>query len=205
MGSLFAFPPAADSLPFARRALDRNLRERGGLVNERGKLQKMRADLEAELGAVGQAEQERDALLVRDAQSLVDRLRNGAETTLASFGLRARGIDEKIAASWHQAKVVVLAIEAIDRELVNIEAKITELDELARFLVKDTTLEAMAGEFEDYATACENLRVSMVRLSAVSRFLKPPTHDYLPGASRLAIIAPDFGNDSETCHRRGAA
>jgi hypothetical protein len=193
MGSLFAFPPAADSdLPFARRALDRNRRERGALVNERGKLQKMRADLEARFGAVGQAEQERDALLVRDAQSLVDRLRNGAETTLANFGLKARSVDEKISASVHRAKVAQLAIDAIDRELVNIEAKMAELDELSRFLVNDTILEATASEFADYRTACENLRDSIVRLSALSRVLKPPTHDFVHGANRIAVIAPDF-------------
>jgi hypothetical protein len=134
MGAILPFLSGADTdLPFARKALDRNRGERAGLVNERRKLQTMRADLEAKLGTVDEAEAERDALLARDAQSLIDRLRNGVETTLASFGLRARTIDEKIHASLHQAKVVVLAIDAIDRELANIEAKIAELDDSPNF------------------------------------------------------------------------
>jgi hypothetical protein len=50
----------------------------------------------------------------------------------------------------------------------------------------------MASELADYATACESLRGSIVRLTAVSRFLKPTSHDYMPGADRIAVVAPDF-------------
>ena len=76
MGALIPFLSGADTdLPFARRALDRCQAERAGLKGEVAKLKAMRADLEPKLGVIDQAEHEVDALLNRDAQSLIDRMR----------------------------------------------------------------------------------------------------------------------------------
>jgi hypothetical protein len=193
VSSIFSFPAGADSdLPPQRRALARNSAERAGLIAEDTRLEAMLEKLAAKLGVVDDAERERDDLLNRDAQSLLDKLRDGRDAVLSSFGLRARALDEKIAATRHQAAIVEKTIVAIGVERELIAERIAELDELAEFLVKDSILEATASELVDYTTACEHLRGSMVFLMAVSRVLRPASHDYMPGADRIAVVAPDF-------------
>jgi hypothetical protein len=202
VASLFAFPPAAASdLPLARRALVRNAAERAGVKGEIAKLQAMRAELEPKLDVVDQTEREVDNLLNRDAQSLIDRMRNNLGAALSMFGSKARDLDERLVASKHQAEVARRAIEAIDRELANIEVKLAELDEREKFLIADVVRESAEGIFDDFSVAADHLRDGLVRLTAISRFLAPETAEYRPGARRIALPIPDFvGSDglSET-------
>ena len=201
MGALIPFLSGADTdLPFARRALDRCQAERAGLKGEVAKLKAMRADLEPKLGVIDQAEHEVDALLNRDAQSLIDRMRSGVEAALDLFGGRARIMDERLAASKHQAEVARRAIVAIDVELERLALVDAELAERERFLIADVIRESAAGLHADYSTSAEHLRDGLVRLTALSRFLTPEVRPNIvpaPGASPW-----QFQTSSETTGRR---
>lgn len=185
MASIFSFPPAADSdLPFARRALARNAAEIAGLEREVIKLNGMRQRLEADLGVVDVAKREIDDILNKDAQGLIDRLRSGVEATLSAFGSRARSLDERLAASKHQAAIAERAIAAIDVELERLAAVLDELRGREQFLIADVIREATAPVLEDYATCLANMRDCLVYLSAIDRILGPPRHEFttkLPG------------------------
>jgi hypothetical protein len=150
--------------------------------------------LAGNLNVVDDAERERDELLSKDAQSLLDKLRDGRDAVLSSFGLRARALDEKIAATRHQAVIVEKTIVAIGEERERIAERIEELDAQAEFLVADAVREALESELTDYVTTLENLRSGLVHLTALERVLGPVRHEYEPNA-RVVVVVPDFSGE----------
>ena len=108
-------------------------------------------------------------------------------------------MDERLAASKHQAEVARRAIVAIDVELERLALVDAELAERERFLIADVIRESAAGLHADYSTSAEHLRDGLVRLTALSRFLTPELPDIVPGARRVALAIPDFlGDDGQT-------
>jgi hypothetical protein len=192
MGALFAFPPAADAdLPPARHAYARNRAEVRGLENERAKQTGMRSRLEAQLATYENAGAEVDRLLDQGAQSLLNKLRAGFDPVLSTLGGRAADLDARRAASAHSAEIIRRAIAAIDVEIERLEGKLADLAARKSDLIMAVIREAAEGLYVDYAQTLDDLRTSLVRLSALERLLAPPRHDHAP-ESRIVLTVPDF-------------
>jgi hypothetical protein len=185
--NLFSFPASPDSnLPPGRRALIRNAAAIEAISEKIRQRQSAKAALEVEAAKIPAAERDLAASLDLDAQTLLNRLRNGVAAALSAFGQRAGEIDERIAASRHQAAIARCAIATLDAEIEHLKGELTALQTNKPQLIAEAVAEAAESIVDGYAETLENLRTYMARLGGMERYLGATRH------GRMIAIVPDF-------------
>jgi hypothetical protein len=195
MGSLIKFlgVGGGDDLPPRRAKLDRIKGELLGVEAKIAVLVGMKSRLEDVLLKEADAEREIDDLLDQGAQTLLDRLRNGGETSLSTLGRRAEELDQRVAASRHQAEIIRRAIDKIVDELNRLSDVHADLSARKADAIKEVVAEAFAPSYATWAQAIENVRQSMIEIAALEKFLaRNGNHDHVPD-QRLIATLPTYG------------
>jgi hypothetical protein len=163
------------SLPPARRVLV-NLNAKIDETQKRlDVLQAGKARLEGELGRAAEAKAELQNLVDDDAKSLVDRLRNGAQWMLSSFGSsRARELAAQLSASRIEASIGERALASIAEEIADLERQVSELKGRRPDAVNAVLVEVADSWRAEALVAIEDLRNSLVILSALDSVVAQP-------------------------------
>jgi hypothetical protein len=196
MGELVAFSGIVGEPgePSARSAL---LRVASTKAATKGALQTLRDSkvrLADELSKASAAAAELDDHLDRDAATLIEWLRSGASFALSRLGgARSQALCARIEATRIEAEVGRRAEAGIDAEIAALEGKLEQLADAEKGLIRETVRETLQPALiADYGTLLAALQEAVARLRGIERYLSPPTSDYVPGASRVAIAVPNF-------------
>lgn len=192
MNALIPFA-GSGSLPPARRVLV-NLNAKIDETQKRlDVLQAGKARLEGELGRAAEAKAELQNLVDDDAKSLVDRLRNGAQWMLSSFGSsRARELAAQLSASRIEASIGERALASIAEEIADLERQVSELKGRRPDAVNAVLVEVADSWRAEALVAIEDLRNSLVILSALDSVVARGDGSYSPD-KRLVIDIPAVG------------
>jgi hypothetical protein len=180
--------------PSARAAL---LHVHSALVGTEGDIERVltgRQKLSAETDKVAEARQDLNARIADEASSLVEKMRRGIDWTLSQFGsVSTLNFAARLSASSLQSEIAAVALAETAEELARLEAKRERLLVARAGIVREVVRESLLnGLIEDFADTIAALRDGMTRLTALSRFLEPQSHDYRPNASRVAVVLPDY-------------
>jgi hypothetical protein len=168
MGALIPF--GGGSLPHARQALV-VLNNRIADAEKRLRtLQNGKDALAAELGRAAGAKAELQSLVAYDAVRLVDRLRDGGQWLLSSFGnARARELSASLSESRIQAAVGETALASVVEEISVLEREVSDLKAQKPDVVRAVMIESAGGFRSDLLTAIDDLREAMVVLAALDK------------------------------------
>jgi hypothetical protein len=150
--------------------------------------------LAAEMGAAADAKRALAEKIVGEAAALVAKMKQGAAWTLGQFGARStRKTAELLSASSIEAAIGDAALAEAAEELQRLEAQRERLRVAQAGVIKEVVREALQEALlADYGVLLERLQETTARLKGIERFLSPPSADYQPGASRLALSVPNF-------------
>jgi hypothetical protein len=192
------------SLPPARARLVDVTRRISDAERHLRTLQTGKAALEREAGRVSAAKAELAQLVDADAQSLVDRLRSGANWALSAITqARTHSVAAQLSQSRVEASVAEAALKSVAEEVAKIERSISEMQEQKQDAVRATLIESAGGFRYDLQTALEHVREALVALVAMDRITSRSDGSYQPnervvieippicGLPAQAIVAPD--------------
>jgi hypothetical protein len=181
-----ALPPArAQLVDITRRLSDAEKQLRTLRAGE--------AALASELGRAAEAKAELQELVDADAVKLVDRLRNGGQWLLSSFGnARAKELSASLSESRIQGAVGEKALASIGEEIAVLEREIADLKAQKQDDVRAVLIEAGGGFRYDLQTALDHVREAMVALSALDRLTAMTDGSWTPN-ERIVIEIPALG------------
>jgi hypothetical protein len=153
-----------------------------------------RQRLEGEMSAAAEAKQDFKDKVRGEAASLIEKMKEGVSWTLGRVGdfatLKAA---ERMSNAWIPAAIGEQALEEAGEELQRLELKRERLRVAQAGITKEVVRESLQPALlADYAVILGQLQETIARLEALDRYLSPVTHDYRPGAARIAISVPDF-------------
>jgi hypothetical protein len=187
----------ASSLPPARQALV-VLNNRITDAEKRLRtLQGGKAALAAELGRAAGAKAELQELVAFDAVRLVDRLRDGGQWLLSSFGTaRARELSASLSESRIQAAVGETALASVTEEIAVLEREVVSLKAQKQDSILAALSESAAGFREDLASLMDDLRQVLTILSGLDELTARTNGEWAP-AKRLTVVLPAVGGTHE--------
>jgi hypothetical protein len=192
MGAISLISPGG--LPPARsRLVDLNRRisdaERHLATLQRGKVA-----LAAELSRAAEAKLELQELVDNDAVRLVDRLRSGGQWLLSSFGstARARELAVSLSESGLQAAVGEKALASVGEEIAELERSIADMKASKSEAIKAVLVEVASGYRADLNAVADDLRQTLVILSALDRLTAVSDGEYRPDR-RITVTIPAVG------------
>jgi hypothetical protein len=161
-----------DGAPPARQALISLNAKIADAERRLSTLQSGKAALAAELSRAAEAKSELQAIVDVEAKGLVERLRDGAQWLLSSYGnARARELAASLSESRIQAAVGERAVDAVGEEIATLEREISELKQRRPDAVRAVLRESARGYFEDYAATVDALREHMTILRGLEKAL----------------------------------
>jgi hypothetical protein len=153
-----------------------------------------REKLASEMGKAADVERDLRERIAGEATSLITAMKQGIEWTLARCGSRGTlKTAELLGASSIQTAIGEATLEEAASELQRLEAQRERLLVAQEGVIKEVIREALQPALlSDYSNLLEHLQVTAARLRGLERYLAPASHDYQPGASRLALSVPNF-------------
>lgn len=128
--------------------------------------------LEADLSKAEDAKRQLAGLVSRDAASLVDCLKTGAEWALSQFGGQdVKDLASKLAASEHHAAIASLALKSTQDEIARVEGLRETLRSRKSSFVAAAAREAAQGVYDDFLAAQDNLRDAMTAIAGLDAAL----------------------------------
>jgi hypothetical protein len=195
MGALALVP--SSSLPHARQALV-VLNNRVTDAEKRLRtLQGGKDALAAELGRAAGAKSELQQLVAFDAVRLVDRLRDGGQWMLSSFGnARARELSASLSESRIQAAVGEAALASVSEEIAGLEREISDLKARKPDAIRAVLSESSVGFHADLAILMDDLRQTLTTLAALDEITARTNGEWAPD-KRLTVVLPAVGGAHE--------
>jgi hypothetical protein len=146
--------------------------------------------LAAELGRAAGAKAELQQLVAYDAVRLVDRLRDGGQWLLSSFGnARARELSASLSESRIQAAVGETALVSVGEEIAVLEREVADLRLQKPDATRAVLLEASDGFRTDLLLAIDDMRQALVILSALDKITARSDGSYAPN-ERVVVEIP---------------
>jgi hypothetical protein len=198
MGVLALIPTNRDSAPPARAALIAINDKIADAEKRLATLQSGRARLAAELSRAAGAKAELQELVAYDAVRLVDRLRDGGQWLLSSFGnARARELAASPSESRIQAAVGETALVAAAEEISVLERDLSEMKAAKPDRVRAVLIESSVGFHTDLAILIDDLRQVLTILGALDVLTERSNGEYRPD-TRIVVTLPPIGGGPET-------
>jgi hypothetical protein len=191
MGALTLVP--SNGLPPARARLVNLTRRISDAEKRLRTLQDGKNQLAAELGRAAGAKAELQELVNFDAVRLVDRLRDGGQWLLSSFGnARARELAASLSESRIQAAVGETALASVTGEIAALEREVADLKAAKSEAVTAVLIEAADGFRADLLIAIDDLRQAMTILAGLDRVTARGDGSWSP-RERIAVEIPALG------------
>ena len=153
-----------------------------------------RQRLEGEMGKAAEVERDLRERISGEGKSLVAAMKSGAAWALCQFGNRSTlKTAELLGVSSIQATIGEAALAEAADELQRLESKLERLRVAKAGVVREVVREALQDALlTEYGLLLESLQETMARLKGVEQFLTPPSSDWRPNASRIALTVPNF-------------
>jgi hypothetical protein len=195
MGALALIP--STGLPPARQALVVLNNRISDAERRLRTLQAGKDELAKELGRAAGAKAELQSLVAYDAVRLVDRLRDGGQWLLSSFGnARARELSASLSESRIQAAVGETALASVTEEIAGLEREVSDLKAQKPDMIRAVLSESAVGFRADLASLMDDLRQTLTILSALDELTARTTGEWQPD-QRVVVTLPSVGGAPE--------
>ena len=157
--------------------------------------------LQGELGKAADAKQDLVGRIAAEAAGLVAKMKQNVAWALGQTGSRGTvKAYEKLSVSSIQEAIGEAALKELAQELTRLSAERERLIVARAGVIREVVRESLQPALlSEYGDLLERLQETAARLRGLERYLTPPSADYQPNATRLAMLLPNFarGDGSE--------